>query len=57
MLQPEVDPLAQDAAYWRRRVHAETRAALASRDPKVAAIHVELATRCLRMILGGKAGA
>jgi hypothetical protein len=35
-------------SYWHRRAIAETQAALASADAHIAAIHVELATRCLR---------
>ena len=36
-------------SYWHERVRAETRAALACEDPRIAALHVELATRCLKM--------
>ena len=37
------------AAYWHQRGRAEAEAALACDDPRLAAIHVELATRCLKM--------
>jgi len=37
--------------YWNGRTLAETKAALASFDAHVAAVHVELATRCLRKAL------
>lgn len=42
-------PVGEWTAYWHQRVRAETRAALACDDPRIAALHVELATRCLRM--------
>lgn len=35
--------------YWHERVRAETRAALACDDAHIAALHVEMATHCLRM--------
>jgi hypothetical protein len=38
-----------ESLYWRARVLAETNAALSCEDARTAAIHVELATRCLRM--------
>ena len=41
-----------DAAYWQKRMRAETKAALACKDPVAAARHVELATHCLRRALG-----
>ena len=37
--------------YWHRRALQETKAALGSDDPQVAALHVDLATRCVRQVL------
>lgn len=37
--------------YWNRRALVETRAALQSDDPHVAALHVDLATKCVRNAL------
>jgi len=37
-----------DESYWNERALRETRAALRSDDPRVAALHVDLATRCVR---------
>lgn len=42
-------PAVNQASYWHARVFEETDAALASDDPLVAAIHVELATHCLKL--------
>ena len=39
----------RDASYWHQRVREEAEAALACEDARIAAIHVELATHCLRM--------
>lgn len=41
-------PAGQHSGYWHARVLAETEAALACDDPHTAAIHVELATHCLK---------
>lgn len=49
MIGTDAAPAAQESGYWRDRVFAETRAALACKDARSAALHVELATRCLRM--------
>jgi hypothetical protein len=38
-----------DASYWQERGRSEARTALACGDPHLAALHVELATRCLKM--------
>ena len=38
-----------NASYWHQRGREEADAAIASEDPRIAAIHVELATRCLLM--------
>jgi hypothetical protein len=43
-----------ESLYWRERVLAETRAALCCEDARTAAIHVELATRCLVMSQRGR---
>lgn len=40
--------MSPDESYWNKRALTETRAALRSDDPKVAALHVDLATRCVR---------
>ena len=48
-----VKPAGSPENYWHERVRAETRAALACDDPRIAAIHVELATRCLQMACAG----
>ena len=37
--------------YWNRRAVAETRAALTCNDPHIAALHVDIATRCVRQAL------
>lgn len=37
--------------YWNGRAVAETRAALTCDDPRIAALHVDLATRCVRKII------
>lgn len=37
--------------YWNRRAVAETRHALGCNDPRIAALHVDLATRCVRQAL------
>lgn len=37
--------------YWNRRAVAETRAALGCNDPHIAALHVDIATRCVRQAL------
>lgn len=42
-----------DTSYWHQRGREEAHAALASDDPRIAAIHVELATHCLRMARQG----
>lgn len=42
-------PAEHDTDYWHERVRAEAKAALDCDDPRIAAIHVELATHCLRM--------
>ena len=41
----------QNEHYWHDRALRETTAALRSDDPHVAALHVELATRCVRNAL------
>lgn len=41
----------QNEHYWHRRALGETTAALRSDDPHVAALHVELATKCVRNAL------
>lgn len=41
----------QKEHYWHRRALGETTAALRSDDPHVAALHVELATHCVRNAL------
>jgi hypothetical protein len=41
----------QSEDYWSRRAFSETKTALKCDDPKIAAIHVDLATRCVRQIL------
>jgi hypothetical protein len=41
----------QNEAYWSRRAFSETKTAIQSDDPHVAAIHVDLATRCVRQFL------
>ena len=38
----------QSEAYWNRRALEEMKAALKSDDAHVAAVHVDLATRCVR---------
>lgn len=47
MIETDISP-AHHAAYWHARVIEETEAALACDDPLLAAIHVELATHCLK---------
>lgn len=37
--------------YWNRRALAETKAALRCDDARVASLHVDLATRCVRQSL------
>ena len=37
--------------YWNRRALTETRAALTCNDPHIAALHVDIATRCVRQAL------
>jgi hypothetical protein len=43
--------MASDEQYWSERTLAETKAALNCDDPRIAALHVDLATRCLRKAL------
>jgi hypothetical protein len=38
-------------AYWSRRAFVETKTAIQCDDPHIAAIHVDLATRCVRQFL------
>ena len=40
-----------DEEYWNNRTVAETKAALQSEDPRIASLHVDLATKCLRKAL------
>lgn len=37
--------------YWNRRALAETKAALSCDDAHIAALHVDIATRCVRQAL------
>ena len=37
--------------YWNRRAFAETKAALGCEDARIAALHVDMATRCVRQVL------
>jgi hypothetical protein len=43
--------ISQNEAYWSRRAFFETKTAIQSDDPHIAAIHVDLATRCVRQFL------
>lgn len=43
--------MSPDENYWNRRALIETRAALRCDDPHIAALHVDLATRCVRNAL------
>jgi hypothetical protein len=44
-------PLSTSEQYWNRRALVETKAALRCDDPHIAALHVDLATRCVRQAL------
>lgn len=46
-LKAQVSP----AGYWSSRARAETIAALRCDDPHIAALHVELATNCVRKMI------
>lgn len=46
----------QSEEYWSRRAFSETKTALSCDDPRIAAIHVDLATRCVRQIVNEREG-